>query len=232
MLILGLAGEPGCGKNTIAGYLTARYGFVQFAFSDALYHEVAEAYGLENEDLLRDWVTKELRTERLALEHCRDKQFAERMENAAVVSSWAGEGLHELDSPLSPRQVLQWWGTEYRRAQDKNYWIHKAKNFVTGIRALAPYPEHKAQFFVETGTRFLNEQAFIHSYGGNVWHVRRAGLAKPNEHASNTPLPVLEGEREIWNNDSIERLWGGVDLLLTTAAKFVRVEPMEEAPHG
>ena len=223
MLILGLAGDPGCGKNTIADYLTARYGFVQFAFSDALYHEVAEAYGLENEDLLRDRGTKDVTQERFALGYCRSDAFV----NVAR--------MHQVDdpmTPLSPRQILQWWGTEYRRAQDKSYWIHKAKNFITGVRALALYPEHKAQFFVETGTRFPNEQAFIHSYGGNVWHVRRAGLAKMNEHASNVPLPVLEGEREIWNNDSIDRLYGGVDLLLTTAAKFVKVEPMEETPRG
>lgn len=222
MLILGLAGEPGCGKNTIADYLTERYGFVQFAFSDALYREVAEAYGLENEDLLRDRGTKDMPLDRLCLAECSNEGFR----TIALDQRIDGYCLTSV-TPLSPRQVLQWWGTEYRRAQDENYWIQKAKNLIVGLRALAPYPEHKMQFFVETGTRFENERAFIHSYGGNVWHVRRDGLARPNGHASNTPLPVLEGEREIWNNDSIERLHLGVDLLLTTAAKFVRVEPMQ-----
>ena len=230
MLILGLAGAPGVGKNMIADYLEQRYGFVQFAFSDALYREVAEAYGLETEDLLRDRGTKDEPQERLALRGCKDKEFVRiATEQLDILSRRHRTDLllYPVGVGLSPRQVLQWWGTEYRRHQDKDYWIHKAKNFIVGLRSLAPYPEHKPQFFVETGTRFENERAFIHSYSGNIWHVRRDIIGPMNAHASNTPLPVLEGEREIWNNDTVERLQFAVDLMLTTAARFVRAEPME-----
>ena len=223
MLILGLAGAPGVGKNTIADYLEQRYGFVQFAFSDALYREVAEAYGLETEDLLRDRGTKDEPQDALRLDQCSDEKFYGLILHNQTCN---GKPVWGHD-PLSPRQVLQWWGTEYRRHQDKDYWVHKAKNFIVGLRALAPYPEHKPQFFVETGTRFENERAFIHSYSGNIWHVRRDIIGPMNAHASNTPLPVLEGEREIWNNDTVERLQFAVDLMLTTAARFVRAEPME-----
>ena len=34
-----------------------------------------------------------------------------------------------------------------------------------------------------------------------------------------------EGEREIWNNDTIDRLCQGVDLLFATPARFVKVLP-------
>ena len=42
-------------------------------------------------------------------------------------------------------------------------------------------------------------------------------------------------EREIYNNDTIERLHAGVELLLSTGARFVKVQPMqpdEPPPEG
>jgi dephospho-CoA kinase len=60
VLIIGLAGKAGTGKDTIADYLVRKYGFVKFAFSDALYQEVQDAFGLEDQDLLRNRDTKEV----------------------------------------------------------------------------------------------------------------------------------------------------------------------------
>jgi len=159
------------------------------------------------------------------LVHCRDTQFS-------IVASAPGripervEFFSTFNQPLSPREVLQWWGTEFRRAQNERYWLDRARDFILSPHG-AKYPEHRPQFFVETGTRFDNEQDFIHMYGGNVWHVYRDGLPPPNAHTSNKKLAVLDGEREIWNNDTIDRLHFGVDLLLSTGAQYVKVEPLE-----
>lgn len=233
MIVLGLAGQAGVGKDTVANYLRDTYGFVVFAFSSCLYAEVAAAFGLEDESLLRDRATKEVPTEKLSLQYCQDANFFilmnKLLDRTVSESEWK---IHWRQKPLSPRQILQWWGTQYRRAQDPNYWLNKNEDFLLGLRAMYRYPEQAPQHFVNTTCRFPNEQEWIHTgahgglWAGNVWHIRRDGIASVAAHESESPLPVLDGERELWNNDSIERLHRGIDLLLTTQAQFVRVEPM------
>lgn len=124
MQVIGLHGPARAGKDTIADYLVSQYGFLKFAFSDALYREVAAAYGLPDESLLRDAATKEATTERLSLDRCNDREFVERARNAVVE---AHQGLvFPMAVGLSPRWILQQWGTEYRRAQNPDYWIEQA----------------------------------------------------------------------------------------------------------
>jgi hypothetical protein len=93
-----------------------------------------------------------------------------------------------------------------------------------------PYPEIRPQLWVNTSVRFENERNWIRDeFGGNIWHLRRDDLAPVHAHESETPLEVLPDERELWNNSTLEDLYQGVDLLLSTAAKFVRCEPLETA---
>jgi len=223
MFILGLAGPAGVGKDTVADYLVKAYGFRKFAFSDALYAEVQAAYGLPDQSLLRDRATKEVPTARLAGENCEDRGFIDLLK----------EFIDAGDTPLSPRQVLQWWGTEFRRVQNPHYWLNQNEDWLHKIRAEHLYPEHAPQHFVNTTVRFENERDWIHHGGedpglwqGNVWHIHREGVAPVASHVSETELPVLPPERQLWNNDSIERLHRGIDLLMSTHARFVRVEPM------
>ena len=220
MIVLGLAGQAGAGKDTVADYLAARYGFQVFSFSDALYHEVAAAFGLPDESLLRDRATKDTPSAQLCAENCSDGSFLH------VIVALSG-GPKGGDEPLSPRQILQWWGAEYRRAQNPDYWIEKADRWIYDLWAMFQYPEQRPQLFVNTSVRFANEQAFIHKFTcGNVWHIRREGHGPANGHVSETPLPMLPYERQLFNNDSIDRLHRGIELLLSTQAEFVRVEPM------
>ena len=218
MILLGLAGAAGSGKDAVADYLCQRYGFVKFSFSDALYREVAAAFGLPDDSLLRDRETKEVPSELLALEFCTDDEFVR------VVQWFPGEPVAITD-PISPRQILQWWGTEYRRAQDPDYWIAQAEQWLVRVHEITRYPEHRPQLFVNTSVRFPNEHAWIKELEGNVWHLRRDAAAPVAGHVSEAPLPVLEGEREIFNNHTLDYLYLGVDQLLTSGAEFVRLEP-------
>lgn len=230
MIVLGLAGPAGAGKDTVADYLVSTYGFVKFAFSDTLYAEVQHAFGLPDQSLLRDRDTKEKPSTRLTLNQCHDLDFVGLFARSGGAIS-VRENI-QADTPLVPRQLLQLWGTEYRRAQNPNYWLNRAEDFITGLRRLYPYPECAPQHFVECGTRFENEREWIQTgalgglWTGNVWHIFRDSLKTHDTHASAKPLEILEKERALYNNDSIERLYRGVDLLLTTQYKFVKVEPM------
>ena len=230
MLVLGLAGQAGVGKDEVALYLAKRYGFVVFAFSDALYHELAQSYGLQDQNSLRDRRYKEMPVEALSLGLCTDEAFVKVAREK--LSEENPDTFFDLDAlPLSPRWLLQTWGGEYRRTQDENYWIKKAEAFVEQLHYLPPYPELRPSFFVECGTRYPNEQEWIRSVGGQIWHIHRGEDKVLHDHASAQPLPVLAGERELWNNGSIEYLHQGIDLLMSSSARTVRVEsplPMEE----
>ena len=234
MLILGLAGQARCGKNTIADYLVKRYGFVSFAFSDNLYNEVQAAYNLEDQSLLRSAETKDTPQEALQLKNCVDAGFID-IATAQIDLLYPNQ---KLLAPwlvwLSPRQVLQWHGTEYRRAQDPNYWVHRAADFVYGVQYGFTYPEHRPQFFVETGTRFENEREWItQANDGNIWHIHRDGIEAPGQgHSSAAVLPVMPGERELWNNDTVERLHYGIDLMLSQDVQQVKVLPLERTIHA
>ena len=218
MILIGLAGHAGSGKDSVADYLVSRYGFVKSSFSDALYREVAAAFGLPDESLLRDRATKEVPTELLAAKKCSDLAFA-----AMLIDWWDTNGA--ASQPNSPRHILQWWGTEYRRAQDPDYWIAQAEQWLVRVHEITRYPEHRPQLFVNTSVRFPNERQWVRELEGNVWHLRRDAAAPVANHESETPLPVLEGEREIFNNHTLDYLYMGVDQLLSTSAKFVRLEP-------
>ena len=227
MILLGLAGPAGSGKDTVADYLVERYGFIKFSFSDALYREVAKAFGLESEDLLRDRATKEVPTERLSLVDCLDDEFI------GVAVQHVRESRHPDPEPLSPRQILQWWGTEFRRAQDSYYWTKRAHDWMCRVRELAPYPESRAQNFVNCSVRFEEERRFItdpleyFGWDGNIWHLHRDTAMPVASHESETPLPVLDGEREIWNNHTLEYLRMGVDQLMSSNIPSIRVGPPE-----
>jgi len=229
MILLGLAGQAGSGKDTVADYLVKHYGFVKFSFSDALYREVAEAFRLEDESLLRDRETKDTRTDLLRLDFCSNEDFVDLAIDLAMAALDEPIDLGPLilKRALSPRQILQWWGAEYRRAQDPDYWIYKTGEWMDEVCNAPFYSEHVPQFFVNTSVRFSNEQEWIRGHGSSVWHLHRDTARPVHTHESENPLPVLEGEREIWNNAGIEQLYAGVDLLLSSNVGFVRCEPME-----
>lgn len=223
MLVLGLSGPAGSGKSAVAEYLVKRYGFLRFSFSDALYREVAAAFSLPDESLLRDRTTKEVPTERLALVDCLDDEFI------GVAVQHIHGSRHPDNEPLSPRQVLQWYGSEYRRVQDPDYWVKRAQDWIHAAHYFHPYPELRSQYFVNDSVRFQNEREWVHLFeDSNIWHLHRDTVAPVHAHQSETPLPVLDGEREIWNNAGLQHLYQAVDLLLSTAAPTVRCEPMEK----
>jgi hypothetical protein len=81
------------------------------------------------------------------------------------------------------RSLYQWWGTEYRRSIDENYWV----------RQLAQRIElEKPQIALLDDMRFPNEMSWVRQYGETI-RVDRAGLP-PSTHASETALADTSDE--------------------------------------
>jgi hypothetical protein len=115
--LIGLTGLAGTGKDTVADLLVTHCGFTKLAFADKLYAEIEHAFGVE-QLYLKHRSTKEHPMTALALRKCNADGFVGRM----IIHYGEQDQRLDLDAPRSPRQILQWWGTEYRRKQNPDYW--------------------------------------------------------------------------------------------------------------
>ena len=141
-MIIGVCGFIGSGKDTIADYLTNFHGFRRESFANSLKDAVAHVFG---------W-------DRTMLEG-RTKQAREWREQ---VDPWWAERLNMPE--LTPRWVLQYWGTEVcRRAFHDDIWIASLENKL----------RNSTDDIVISDCRFPNEIKSIKEAGGIVIRVKR-----------------------------------------------------------
>jgi len=105
------------------------------------------------------------------------------------------------DTPLGKHsKLLQWWGTEYRRAQDAQYWVKKWKASV--------WPT--ADIVIVSDMRFLNEAAAIRENNGftvNVTRLNQDGTryidpSRSPSHPSETELDGYNYDAYIMTKDA------------------------------
>jgi hypothetical protein len=141
-MIIGIAGFQGSGKDTIADYLCNIYGFKRDSFANTLKDAVAAVFGWDRE--LLEGRTKESRAWR------------------EQVDPWWANRLNMPD--LTPRLVLQLWGTEVaRKAFHDDTWIASLENKLNRAH----------NDIVITDVRFPNEIKAIKNAGGIVIRVVR-----------------------------------------------------------
>lgn len=105
-----------------------------------------------------------------------------------------------MDDPLCPygkqRTLLQWWGGEYRRGVDENYWIKRLAKRIA---------EEKPEIALISDVRYPNEVAFCQKYGEAI-KVDRPGLSPlrgaSGVHASELALADFQGWDDVIVNDS------------------------------
>lgn len=141
-MIIGFVGFIGSGKDTAADYLVNFHGFRRDSFANTLKDAVAAVFGWNR--VLLEGRTKEAREWREQV----DPWWAER-----------------LDMPtLTPRWVLQYWGTEVcRKAFHDDIWIASLENKLRNTK----------DDIVISDVRFPNEITAIHNAGGRVIRVVR-----------------------------------------------------------
>ena len=170
-MIIGVCGFIGSGKDTIADYLTNFHGFRRESFANTLKDAVAHVFG---------W-------DRTMLEG-RTKQAREWREQ---VDPWWAE---RLDMPnLTPRWVLQYWGTEVcRKAFHNDIWIASLENKLRNSK----------DDIVISDCRFPNEIKSIKNAGGQIVWVRRGTLPDWYDDAIN----MNAGDRNMSYAISSERI--------------------------
>lgn len=191
-IIIALTGPKGAGKDTVADYLVAVHGYMRLAFADAMRQEVSTAFNVPLQTLT-ERETKEHPMSALALNRCWDSGFVRAMQQRF-------EGTH-LDTPRSPRQIMQWWATEYRREQQPDYWLQR-------LMATLHKEHGPGQYrFAVTDLRFPNEAALLRDLSATVWQVKRPGYEPQlGEHSSETTGAEFRPEFTLLNTRDIAHL--------------------------
>lgn len=199
MQMIGLTGPAGAGKDTVADLLATHARFCKLSFADPLRAELADAFGTTF-DAFAQRATKEEPAERFALQRCLDNGFV-----GAMVTHYRETRPPEpleafLTAPRSPRQLMRWWGTEYRRANDAHYWT---RALAARVKARADGGQTR---FVITDVRFHNEAKLVRQHGGSIWQVTRPGLALDTSHVSEVDGSAFAPDARINNLHDIRHL--------------------------
>jgi hypothetical protein len=203
-MIIGICGFIGSGKDTVADYLQNFHEFRRESFASTLKDAVSSVFGWDR--TLLEGRTKEAREWREQI----DAWWAER-----------------LDMPtLTPRWVLQYWGTEVcRKGFHDDIWIASLENKLRSSK----------DSVVISDCRFPNEIDSIRNAGGKIVWVKRGelpdwydtaiqanrghnwaiqDLKMQKIHASETAWVGTEFDHVIDNNGSIDQLYRQAELLV------------------
>ena len=209
-MIIGVCGLIGAGKDTIADYLVNIHQFRRESFANTLKDAVASVFGWDRE--LLEGRTKHSRAWR------------------EQVDPWWAARLGMPD--LTPRWVLQYWGTEVvRRGFHDDTWIASLENRL----------RKTTDDVVISDCRFPNEIAAIKRAGGVVirvhrgpdpewynfaetvnrgpernieWSWAKTQLDKFNIHASETAWIGIQFDAVIDNNATMDHLYQQINDLV------------------
>ena len=203
-MIIGVCGFIGSGKDTVADYLTNFHGFRRESFANSLKDAVANVFG---------W-------DRTMLEG-RTKTAREWREQ---VDPWWAERLNMPN--LTPRWVLQYWGTEVcRKGFHDDIWIAALENKLRNSK----------DDIVISDCRFPNEIKSIKEAGGQIICVERGiqphwydiaiqankgsesavnWLKEQGVHASETSWVGTKFDHVFDNNGSIDDLYAQIKMLI------------------
>ena len=200
-MILGVTGLIGSGKDTVADYLCTFHGFKRVSFAASLKDAVSAVFGWDRE--LLEGSTKTSR---------------EWREQTDIW--WSTR----LQMDITPRWVLQYWGTEVLRNNfHKDIWVASVENKL----------RQSKDNIVITDCRFVNEVNAIKNAGGTTmrvvrgkqpewydaavsynkgevgnmtWSISKAKLDKLRVHASEYSSVGLNYDHYVDNNGTIDEL--------------------------
>jgi hypothetical protein len=139
--IIGIVGFIGSGKDTVADYLVNFHRFKRESFANSLKDAVSQVFGWDRE--LLEGRTKESRDWR----ETRDEWWTKR-----------------LKKDITPRYVLQYWGTEVvRKGFHDDMWVASLEHRLLNTK----------NDIVITDCRFPNEIKAIRAAGGQVVRIKR-----------------------------------------------------------
>jgi len=218
-MIIGFAGKAATGKTTAARHLASvidepvtilpmakvlRDEVEAFLRSVGADESVPLVYGSQ-EDKVRIFYVDE----KMAHDHC--AAWGSFVDEHSDIQDRSGR------SAVTVRRILQWWGTEYRRAGDPDYWT---KAWGRKIEQL----DLRTMLVLVDDVRFMNELNVIREHGGLIIKIERPGFDGANSHSSETSLDEYQGwDAIIDNNGTLEQFYRKIEV--TTGAVLQNSRP-------
>ena len=144
MTLIAICGQIGSGKDTIAEYLVSHHSFHRVSFASSLKDSVSAIFGWDR--MMLEGLSKD------------DREIRDE------VDEWWAERLSIPN--LTPRWVLQHWGTEVcRDGFHEDIWIASLENKLRKIEGDT----------VISDCRFPNELIAVKAMGGTIVQVQRGG---------------------------------------------------------
>jgi hypothetical protein len=211
MLILGFGNKARQGKDTAAEAIRDYYEHKMswnederrctegntkvgvFKFATALYEEVNQFLKVySGQDNVGTWqnFSPDLTVDISQWVYCNNESHDHGIYKNVMIPDWVTPEPNPEVSALAPYgkhpKLLQWWGTEFRRAQDPDYWTKKLFASIPANLDIA----------IVTDVRFQNEADGIRQRGGynvNIQRLRDDGTRfyssdRPVDHPSETSL--------------------------------------------
>jgi len=154
-MIIGLSGKIGTGKSYLANYfLEAHPEYTKLSFGDALKKECSEIYNYPLE-----W------------------NYSEEGKGRVIACVNHHLNKHIING-MTVREILQWHGTEIRRAEDSDYWVKKMDKIIK------PFCPGVLPDVIIDDIRFLNEADLVKKYNGLLIRINPYPEWKPGPGAN------------------------------------------------
>lgn len=165
--VIGVSGKIYTGKSTVSRFLKD-WGVVRSwrDFGDEIKKETAETF-------------------QFPLEYC----YTEEGKETVIFHPRLPGGA------LTVRRILQWWGTDVRRAEDPHYWVEKMRSWIMANR-----PDS----LVIGDVRFWEEVEFVRHAGGWLFRILPFPGWSPGAtalHRSETDLDQWTGWDRVYSPD-------------------------------
>lgn len=170
-MIIGLVGFKQVGKSTAAKYLEEKYNAKRVNMKDQLVAEIKSRFP----DLLA--------------EIANDSQHRGFIDDELDLDAAVKE-LFNVKPPLM-RALMQNYGTEVRRGDDKNYWCER---WLEAANAVS-YDEHP--IVVVDDVRFINEADYVRKFHSKIIRLTRPDIKTGGTHASETEQLEIYADYEI-----------------------------------
>jgi hypothetical protein len=152
MILIGISGKKGVGKDLLASILAKKYGFVNFPFAEELKSAVRRDFNLTKEHT--DGELKEGNT-----------QYIKN-----ILPPDAGPEDTVLATMWTPREIMIKYGQFFRQF-DPNWWVNKTFDKINAIPCFIS--NNSLLRITISDVRFKNEADYIKSQGGILVRLNR-----------------------------------------------------------